>query len=70
MRTINIHSEKEVAADVLVKAETWGKPGYETVDIYDDGPKDFYITFKDNGGHRFVMGAIWREAEKRFTFHS
>lgn len=41
MRTINIHSEKEVAADVLVKAETWGKPGYETVDIYDDGPKDF-----------------------------
>ena len=57
-------------APVLARAAQWGRPRYQTVNIFSDGPADFIITFVDDDGAKFVMGAVWRESSKEFTFHS
>lgn len=73
-RTIIIHSERDFfqkeLAPVLARAAQWGRPSYQTVNIFSDGRDDFVITFMDDSGSRFVMGAVWRESTKEFTFHS
>ena len=43
--------------------------GYETVRIFNDGKNDLIAYYEGTWG-KFVMGAVWREESKEYTFHS
>lgn len=79
MRNITIHSED----DSLIRGKgekifeaigflcSYGMSGYTTVDIYPVGERDLIACYKTaDEKRRFTMGAIWRESEGKYSFHS
>lgn len=85
MRTIKINIEKKwlderpEAFNALRYIMFWaygtnaeGDTDYDTLAIFHDGREDMIAHFSDtrNPNRKFTMGAVWREKEKQFTFHS
>lgn len=76
MRTINLHlavipavRDAQAAIGYL---SLWGFPSFPVVDIHPDGKTDLLAVYTDpeNSARRYVIGAIWRSDENRYTFHS
>jgi hypothetical protein len=42
---------------------------YPEVHIYNDGANDLVAVYKD-GERKFVIGAVWRPDEGKYTYHS
>lgn len=85
MRTINLLIDSDDMAEVMgavhaqqLKAAlgylvSWGIDGYSVVDIRRDGKTDLlavYYNLRTPADRRYVIGAIWRSDENRYTFHS
>lgn len=43
---------------------------FQNVKIYRDGKTDFLGVYEDEEAGVFVIGAVWRSEEKRYTFHT
>jgi hypothetical protein len=44
---------------------------YPEVHIYNDGANDLVAVYKDDANERkFVIGAVWRPDEGKYTYHS
>lgn len=82
-RVINFHPTREYMDNVQENVNNnelrnvlgylmmWDHPNYDIVDIYTDAPFDFVAIYKDTENVRtFIIGAIWREAEHKYTTHS
>ena len=75
MRTINLHlsripdNREQAAINYL---SLWCIPSYPVVDIYHDGDRDFLAVYREPGDdtQRYVIGAVWHDDTKSFSFHS
>lgn len=76
MRTINLHltvipavRDAQAAINYLT---LWAIPSYPVVDIYHDGDRDFLAVYSDpqDAKQKYVIGAIWHDDTKSFSFHS
>lgn len=61
--------EFEIALGYL---SSWSVEGFDTVHIWTDrDPGDMVASYTDTKSERrFVMGAIWRRDEGKYSFHS
>ncbi|WP_454735397.1 hypothetical protein [Cupriavidus necator] len=85
MRTINIHldaTEVSTRRRLPATSDAYSFDGaiaylslwnmnFQVVDIYSDGDRDMTAYYRRDGGSTgYVIGAIWRESEGRYSFHS
>jgi hypothetical protein len=75
MRTINLNLSRipdNREREAINYLTLWSIPSFPVVNIYHDGDRDFVAVYTDpaNSGRRYVIGAIWRSDESRYTFHS
>jgi hypothetical protein len=74
MRTISICGEMpDGFGEAMARFSTWGYPTYTKVSVYPDssaGEKGLIAIFETEEGHRFVMGAVYDQVSKSYSFHS
>ena len=84
MRTINLLIDSDDMAEAMDAVHalqlkqaigylvSWGIDGYSVVDIRRDGKTDLLAVYTDpaNSDRRFVIGAVWSDSTKSYSFHS
>ena len=85
MRTINLLIDSDDMAEVMDAVHalqlkqaigylvSWGIDGYSVVDIRRDGKTDLlavYYNLRTPADRRFVIGAVWSDSTKSYSFHS
>ena len=75
MRTINLHLSRipdDREREAIGYLSLWGIPSYPVADIYHDGDRDFLGVYTDPArpDRQYVIGAIWHDDTKTFSFHS
>ena len=75
MRTINLHLSRipdNREREAINYLTLWAIPSYPVADIYHDGDRDFLGVYSDpeNPKQKYVIGAVWHDDTKSFSFHS
>jgi hypothetical protein len=82
MRKVSLHLEKEFVEklqhelgreflNAIAYLSLWSMT-YDDVEIYRDGKGNDLIAYyrRTEGGAQYTIGAIWREGEGKYSFHS
>ena len=76
MRTIHLHFTQAAAPKAVMALgylATWAQDHYDVVDIWPDRGDDLVANYRKTGAmppQTYTIGAIWREDEGRYSFHS
>ena len=75
MRTINLHLSRipdNREREAINYLTLWAIPSFPVVDIYHDGDRDFLAVYTDpqDAKQKYVIGAVWSDTTKSFSFHS
>ena len=84
MRTINLLIDSDDMAEVMDAVHAlqlkqaigylslWGFPSFPVVDIHPDGKTDLLAVYTDPArpDRRYVIGAVWSDSTKSYSFHS
>lgn len=67
MPNVPIEKIEQVIGQIIVR---FSRFNCDTVRIMNDKKNNLICFFRKDGNTKFVLGAIWRNENKEFTFHS